>query len=77
MLEHDPIDAAEAEERAASAAIGALGGREIAAMQAWIEGGCEGQQPMPDDAARRALGDRLARAIDAVRAARGLAGERV
>ena len=56
---------AEAEERAAIAAIGELGERELAAVKAWIAGGCEGPQPRPDAEARRVLAERLMAAIEA------------
>jgi hypothetical protein len=60
---------AEAEERAAIAAIGDLGARELASVKAWVASGCEGPQPRPDAEARRALGDRLTAAIEAREAA--------
>ena len=60
---------AEAEERAAIAAIGALGERELIAVKAWVASGCEGPQPKRDDEARRVLADRLMAAIEAREAA--------
>ena len=57
---------AEAEERAALAAIGA---REIAVVKAWIAGGCEGPQPRPDEAERLRLSERLKAAMAAREAA--------
>ena len=61
---------AEAAERAAFAAIGALGAREIAAVKAWAASGCEGPQPKPDAEARREQSDRLTKAMDDLAAAR-------
>jgi hypothetical protein len=59
-----------AAERAAFAAIGALGERELSAVKAWIASGCERAQPKPDDEARRLLADQLTLATDATKAAR-------
>jgi hypothetical protein len=59
-----PADA-EAAERAAFAAIGDLGRREIDSVKAWAASGCEGLSPQPDAEARRRLNDRLMAAIGA------------
>ena len=61
---------AEAEEREAIAAIGALGEAELVAVKAWVASGCEGPKPEPDAEARRVLADRLMAAIEARQAAR-------
>ena len=55
----------ESAERAAFAASGALGERELTAVKAWIASGCEGPQPPPDADARRVLADRLMAALEA------------
>ncbi len=70
------LDEAEAAEREAIAAIGALGEREIAAVKAWIAGGCEGPQPRADAEARRVLTERLMTAIEAREAAEWATGGR-
>ena len=56
---------AEAAERAAFAAIGEPGERELTAVKEWIASGCEGPKPQPDDEARRVRADRLMAAIEA------------
>ena len=55
----------ESAERAAFAAIGALGERELTAVKAWIASGCEGAQPRPDVESRRVLTERLMAALEA------------
>ncbi|MDE3176817.1 MAG: hypothetical protein KGM15_12010 [Pseudomonadota bacterium] len=59
------LDQAEAAERVAFAAIGALGEAELAAVKAWVASGCEGPRPLSDAEARRVLADRLMAAIEA------------
>ncbi len=60
---------AEDVERAIIAEIGELGERELAAVKAWIAGGCEGPKPRPDVEARCVLTERLIAAIEAREAA--------
>ena len=67
----------EAAERAAFAEIGVLGEREFERVRCWIASGCEGQQPRPDEEARRVLNDRLAAAIEAREAAARAVGGQV
>ena len=58
-------DEANAAERAAFAAIGELGERELTAVKAWISSGCVGPQPRPDDTERQRLTDMLMAALEA------------
>lgn len=55
----------EAEERAAFAAIGELGRRELDAVKVWVAGDCKGPRPQPDAAERDRLTRRLMRAMNA------------
>ena len=55
--------------------IAELGEKEIEAVKAWVASGCEGVQPQPDAEARRELTERMARAVDATKAAKAVASE--
>lgn len=57
----------------AERALNDLGGREVDMVKQWAAGGCEGEQPVPDTAARARLTARLAEATRAAEVAR-LAG---
>jgi hypothetical protein len=57
------------------AEIAKLGEKEIEAVKAWVESGCEGPQPQPDAGERARLTKRMAAAVDAARAAKAVAGE--
>ena len=76
MSEPLTIDQAERLERAAIAAIDALGRREIEAVKSWIASGCEGDQPRPDEAERERLARALSEAMEARQASNLTAGGR-
>ena len=67
---------AEAAERSAFAEIVRLGEQEFDRVRCWIASGFEGEQPKPDQAARRSLADRLSAAMAAREAAERAAGGR-
>jgi hypothetical protein len=70
----DQPSKAEAAERAAIAAIKALGLAELDAVRCWVASGCEGPQPRADAEARRVLTEKLMAAIAAREAAERAAG---
>lgn len=66
---------AEREEEIVFKEISALGEREIAAVRAYVSGDMTGPRPEPDAKARRALTERMARAVDASKMAKAVADE--
>lgn len=54
----------------AERALNDLGGREVDMVKQWAAGGCEGEQPVPDTAARARLTARIAEATRAAEVAR-------
>ena len=65
----ETVREAEALERQAIAAIGALGRREIDAVKAWIASGCDRARPRPDMVERERLARNLSAVFEARRAA--------
>jgi hypothetical protein len=66
---------AEREEENVIKEIASLGEREIASVRAYVAGDMTGPRPDPDAKARRALTERMARAVDATKAAGVVASE--
>jgi hypothetical protein len=66
---------AQKDEERIFAEIAKLGEKEIEAVKAWVESGCEGPQPQPDAGERARLTKRMAAAVDAARAAKAVASE--
>jgi hypothetical protein len=66
---------AQKDEERIFAEIAKLGESEIEAVKVWVASGCEGPQPQPDAKARRELTERVARAVDATKAAKAVASE--